>query len=112
MFHLLTLPNVPIFEQLQLEEALLRTDERNWCILNTNSSEAIVMGISGKPEKLLNLDLVKRDKISVIKRFSGGGTVFISPCTVFVTLICNAQDSPIPLQPRPILEWTEKLYQP
>jgi len=70
------------------------------------------MGISGKAEKLLDLDLVKRDNIAVIKRFSGGGTVVIDPLTVFVTLICNAKDCDVAVQPRPILEWTEALYRP
>ena len=47
--HLLNLSCFPIFQQLQIEEALLRADQRNWCIINTGSPPAIVMGISGKP---------------------------------------------------------------
>ena len=41
----------PILEQLQLEEALFRADQRNWCLLNSGSPPAIVMGISGLPER-------------------------------------------------------------
>ncbi len=48
-FHLLQLQNMPILEQLRLEEALLRADDRNWILINRGSPPAIVMGISGKP---------------------------------------------------------------
>lgn len=45
---LLRLQNVPILRQLLLEEALLRVDSNNWCIVNDGTSvPAIVMGISG-----------------------------------------------------------------
>lgn len=45
---LLHLQKVPILRQLLLEEALLRADTRNWCIINNGTSvPAIVMGISG-----------------------------------------------------------------
>lgn len=112
MCRLLILNNVPILEQLQLEEALLRTSEENWCLLNTGSTPAIVMGISGKPEKLLDLGKVAQDNIPIIKRFSGGGTVYIDPQTVFATLIFNKSSVGVPLQPKPLLQWSERLYQP
>lgn len=45
---LLRLWQFPILRQLQLEEALLRVDDRNWCIINDGAATpAIVMGISG-----------------------------------------------------------------
>lgn len=45
---LLRLSNMPILRQLLLEEALLRADTGNWCIVNNGTSvPAIVMGISG-----------------------------------------------------------------
>ncbi len=45
---LLRLHKVPILRQLLLEEALLRADSSNWCIINNGTSvPAIVMGISG-----------------------------------------------------------------
>jgi len=112
MFRLLHLNNVPILEQLRIEEALLRASEDNWCLLNTGSPPAIVMGISGKPEKLLDLTRVSQENVPVIKRFSGGGTVYIDTHTVFVTLICNSSTFDIPLQPKPILKWSESFYQP
>jgi lipoate---protein ligase len=110
MFRLLILNNVPILEQLRLEEALLRTSHENWCLINSGSSPAIVMGISGKLDELLNKQLVLQDHIPVIKRFSGGGTVYVDSHTVFATLICNQETFGIPLQPKPLLKWSESYY--
>jgi lipoate-protein ligase A len=112
MFRLVILNNVPILEQLRLEEALLRASQENWFLLNTGSPDAIVMGISGKPEELLNLELVAQKQVPVIKRFSGGGTVYIDPQTVFSTLICNQSTFPLPMQPKPLLQWSETFYAP
>ncbi len=101
---LLHFENLPIFEQLQIEEALLRADKGEWCLLNTGSPDAIVMGISGKPEKLLHLDQIS---VPVIKRFSGGGTVYIDEQTLFVTFIANGKQTP-----KPILEFSNQIYAP
>ncbi|MGB7978249.1 MAG: lipoate--protein ligase family protein [Chlamydiales bacterium] len=109
--HLIQLKNTPIFEQLQLEEALLRADGRNFCILNHGSPRAIVMGISGEADKLLDVDAVKREGIPVIKRFSGGGTVIVDENTLFVTFIMNKSALPIHPFPEPILRWSAELYE-
>jgi lipoate-protein ligase A len=52
---------VSIYDQLQLEEALFRVDKnRNWFLFNEESEPVtVVMGISGKPDQLLQLDAVK-----------------------------------------------------
>lgn len=109
---LLDLADVPIFNQLQLEEALLRADTRNWCLINTGASPAIVMGISGKEKELLELSKIASDPIPVIRRFSGGGTVVVDPSTLFVTFICNSEAVSVPCYPRHVMKWSEKVYQP
>lgn len=111
-FSILHLDAVPIIEQLQIEEALLRADEGNWCLINTNAPPSIVMGISGKVERLLNIDLIKKDNIPVIKRFSGGGTVYVDEKTVFVTFICNSQTLDVTPFPHAIMQWSEMVYKP
>lgn len=111
-FSILTLDSLPILKQLYIEEALLRADDRNICIISTGAPPSIVMGISGKIEELVNQAKVLQDNIPIVKRFTGGGTVFIDPSTIFITLICNAKDIPIPPQPKPILEWGSELYKP
>ena len=100
--------NVSILEQLKLEEALLRTSDENYLILNTGSPPAIVMGISGKAEDLIDLPKVKN--IPIIKRFSGGGTVVIDEETLFVTFIFNRNVHPFEPFSNPILQWSASLY--
>lgn len=102
--------NVPIFEQLQLEEALLRTDDRSFCIVNHGSPRAIVMGISGEPEGLLNLSVVREKHIPVIKRFSGGGTVIVDKDTLFISFLIAKDHLDLSPFPEPILRWTADLY--
>lgn len=109
--HLLLLNQFLIYDQLQLEEALLRADDRNWCILNCGSSPAIVMGISGVQEKLVNLRQMEESPVPVIRRFSGGGTVFIDHDTVFATWICNSEDTGVACCPQKIHRWTAEFYQ-
>ena len=110
MFHLLRLKSYPIFEQLLLEEKLLRSHLGNWCLINEGSSPAIVMGISGKKEELIDCARAARSKIPLIKRFSGGGTVFVDEDTLFVTFICQKQLHDFPAYPESIMRWTEQIY--
>ncbi|MBA3958267.1 MAG: lipoate--protein ligase family protein [Parachlamydiaceae bacterium] len=109
---LLHLKNIPILHQLQLEEALLRADQGNWCVINEGSSPAIVMGISGNLDLLVNKAKMQQQPIPVIRRFSGGGTVVVSEHTYFVTFICNRKDLPVASYPEHVLRWTEQFYKP
>ena len=110
-FNLLVLNQVPIFTQLQIEEALLRTDNGNWCILNSGVSPAIVMGISGVQEKLIDLSQLLNKPVPVIRRFSGGGTVFVDKNTVFATWICNVNDLNVACYPQQVHAWMVNFYQ-
>lgn len=99
-----------LFEQLQLEEALLRADDRNWCIVRHGAPLSVVMGISGKVDELLNVEAI--GDTSVIRRFSGGGTVVVNQDTLFVTLIGNHSLLPCAPFPCPIMKWTASIYRP
>jgi lipoate-protein ligase A len=68
------------------------------------------MGISGKPETLLNLTSVQKNQIPIIQRFSGGGTVIVDENTFFVTFIMNKHQLAVPPFPEPILRWSADLY--
>lgn len=110
--HIAHLSGTSIFTQLQWEEALLRADQRNWCLINHGAPPAIVMGISGQLHELVDQERLQRDPIPVIRRFSGGGTVVVDEQTLFVTFIFNTGIMAIPPFPEPIMRWTEQLYQP
>lgn len=93
-----------------MEEDLLRNDPRNFCIVNQGSPKTIVMGVSSKPESLLDLQKISEDHISVIRRFSGGGTVIVDEETLFVTFIFSKEALDVPLFPEPIMRWTADVY--
>ena len=109
--HFLNLKDCSIYEQLALEEALIRTNIENWCIVNDGSEKSIVMGISGKKEELIDLKKAKEKNIPVIKRFSGGGTVIVDENTLFATFILNKSFFSFDPYPERILKWSEEFYQ-
>ena len=115
----LRLRNVPRLRALRLEEALYRTDRRPWLITCETdgadgdavaaahaSSQAIVLGISGKPEEMVHADRVEAAQIPLIKRFTGGGTVVCDANTLFVTFIGDeGAPAGVAAYPEPILRW-------
>ena len=90
--YLIKLNKYPIYKQLQLEEALLRSSEDNFIILNQGSTEAIVLGISQKLDNEVNIPSWNMTDIPVIKRYSGGGSVVVDNQTFFVSFIMNDQE--------------------
>ena len=102
-----------------------------------NTTSAIVLGLGGKPHKLLDMDRVNREGCMCIKRFTGGGTVVLDADSIWTTLIfrpsspppssstvdgeiesdtssssSNANELP-QLFPRPIMEWSSnRLFAP
>ena len=108
--NLIHLKNVPIFEQLQLEEALLRCDRRNFFLINEGSEKAVVMGISGKKEELVDEDKIQQDNLPLIKRYSGGGTVVVDEETIFTSFICEKKISPSLNFPDDIMKWAAEFY--
>lgn len=109
-FNLLRLKNIPIFQQLQIEEALLRANTDNWFILNEGSPPAIIMGISGKPFELIDQTKMSATPLPLIKRFSGGGTVVVDENTLFATFICQKDLHDFPAYPERIHSWAEDFY--
>ena len=109
--YLIELQNAPILEQLQLEEAIVRASDDNYILINVGSPPAIVLGISQSPEEMVDLKKASNLNIPLIRRFSGGGTVVVDEDTLFVTYIFNAKEHPFDPFPKPIAEWTEKIYQ-
>jgi lipoate---protein ligase len=116
--------NVPIWDQLVIEEALFRADQpvgledHSWCVLNQQPDvvhgDSIVLGISGKPEEWV-CHHAADDYVPMIQRFSGGGTVYVDHRTAFVTFVCNhglmKEAYGVKKFPQPILDWSGQFYQ-
>ena len=103
-----------MLEQLRIEESLYRAGEGNWCIVNRYAGEpVIVLGISGKPEKLVYLDKTREDNVPLIKRFSGGGTVVLSPGTFLVSFVCGKEALPDRRaeSPSQLMDWSGEFYE-
>lgn len=109
---LLRLQGFPILQQLRLEEALLRATPHNWFVLNDGTPDpAVVLGVSGKPSELVHLPLAAQQRVPLIKRFTGGGTVVVDADTIFTALILQQQSLPgVLAYPRPVMQYTEQLY--
>ena len=76
-----------------------------------DAAEAIVLGISGKPEEMVHTDRVAEAGVPLIKRFSGGGTIVCDRNTVFATFIAAEEAMPdVAPYPEPILAWTAGVY--
>jgi lipoate-protein ligase A len=67
----------------------------------------IVLGIGGKPEELLNLQLVQQDSPLLVKRFTGGGTVVLTQDSLLTTIIGRNHLTPqVEPFPRSIMDFT------
>lgn len=106
-----------ILSFLKLEEAVMRNEKSRdmWLFLLEGSPECIVMGAGSRarPHEWIDIPKVKEDKMTVIKRFTGGGTVLINNDSLFSSLI-----APIELLkhdgfdhfPKSIMKWSEILF--
>lgn len=104
-----------IFDQLILEEILLRKCQSNYFILNNEMKEkdtSIVLGFSGKIAELVNIDRLIEKPIHMIRRYTGGGTVIVDNSTLFASFIMNSKDTPSLPYPRDIMNWSETIYGP
>jgi lipoate-protein ligase A len=108
---------VPVLQQLHLEEALLRTSKANVLIVNRPTLPAqgpgsIVLGISGNMERLVRVANARADGLELIRRFSGGGTVFIDDSMLLVTAIANnSVGYALQSNPRAIMRWMGGVFE-
>ena len=79
MWRLLVLEETDPHANMAVEEALLRVVEEGYA-MNTlrlwRSTRSAVIGWSEKAEETLNLENCRRLRIPIVRRFTGGGTVY------------------------------------
>ena len=69
----------------------------------------VVLGLSNKLHDLVRVDEARRDGVSVVRRFTGGGTVALDRDAVLVSIVGNTKRP----YPREVLEWTaSEVYGP
>ena len=109
---LVELPRWPIKRMLRLEEALVRHEPGNWCLVTALPPQqpTVVVGLGGKPERLLDASELKKRPVPVIRRFTGGGTVVVNGGIVVTSLIVDKDCAACAPFPRDIMTWTEGIY--
>jgi lipoate-protein ligase A len=81
-------------------------------VCESNRSCAIILGIGGKMESLVNTDAAKRDGVLILRRFSGGGTVVVDHDSLWTTFIgrndvsMSSEGTAVKPFPREIMTWS------
>jgi lipoate-protein ligase A len=106
--------NLGVKDMLNLEEALLRADTRNWLLLTRGPPiPTIILGVSGKLHSLVNVASARAAGAHAYRRFTGGGTVVCDEGTQFVSLcLSKGAATGSPLYPKEIMAWSQGLYAP
>eukprot|EP00923_Selenidium_pygospionis_P010141 GHVN01017618.1.p1 GENE.GHVN01017618.1~~GHVN01017618.1.p1 ORF type:complete len:275 (+),score=71.22 GHVN01017618.1:94-918(+) len=124
-------PTVSILEMLLLEETLYRyhlTHKRDtnngvsevrtgvgeisaadgWVLTSTSVTEhdevVVVLGMSGKVSELVKVKQVSEDRVPMIRRFTGGGTVLLNDECVMLSVILPPSFLPVQPYPKPTAE--------
>jgi lipoate-protein ligase A len=69
--------NMPVLDMLRLEESLFRHDTSNWCVINSGTLPCVVVGRSSVIEDTVHVDNTRAAGIPIIRRFTGGGVVYV-----------------------------------
>lgn len=87
----ITLDSHDPFFNLAIEELLLKTSKQEYLILGINSP-AVIVGKHQSPHREINTKFVSENDIPVIRRISGGGTVFHDWGNVNYTFIRQSEE--------------------
>ena len=77
--------NMPVLDMLRLEESLFRHDSNNWCVINSGTPPCVVVGRSSVIEDTVHVENTRAARIPIIRRFTGGGVVYVHLPYFFVT---------------------------
>lgn len=85
-------------EQIACDEALFRLAEAGECgecvRIYELQSPAVVMGVSGRFREEARADICERDKVPLLRRISGGGTVLLGSGSLAYTLVLDMGQRP------------------
>ncbi|CDR95499.1 hypothetical protein, conserved [Babesia bigemina] len=99
-FYVFRLDGIGLLRQLLFEEFLYRkvapvAENCAFYLVNNHSrtgTKAVVMGLGGKAHQFVrDVNETKSRGISIIRRFTGGGTVIVDECSVNTSLIASTQ---------------------
>lgn len=108
--------SVDIARFLRLEEGLLRhRASEDWLTtLDGAARRAVVLGVSGAVERLVDAREARRRDVKLVRRFTGGGTIACDGDTLFVGMTMNAGDDAMvgerETHPRRVMAATEAVY--
>jgi lipoate---protein ligase len=81
-----------------LPDIHLFDNKSNQLLIWTPNKTYIVLGASNQPEDSLHIENVKNDKITVLKRPSGGQTVVLTPNNLIISAVFFDQKTSQPLE--------------
>ncbi len=79
------------FFNLALEEVLLKNSKEEYLILGINDP-SVIIGKHQAAHREVNTKFITENQIPVIRRISGGGTVFHDPGNLNFTFIKNSEE--------------------
>ncbi len=88
---LITPGNHDPYFNLAFEEILLKESREDFLVIGINS-ESVIIGKHQTPFREIDPSFVFLNNIPVIRRISGGGTVYHDPGNLNFTFICNSEE--------------------
>ena len=102
-------PPLTLAAQIALDQLLLvgvgRGELPEHVRLAGCSDEGIVLGISQQPDTTVNADQARREGLTVLKRFSGGGTVMVGRGCLLYSVVVRTGKQLAPGAPRRAYEY-------
>ncbi|MFX1265705.1 MAG: biotin/lipoate A/B protein ligase family protein [Promethearchaeota archaeon] len=99
-WRLLEGPNLDIYQSLAMEEALAKVGSHSSRVTNTlriwKADRAIVVGRFQCIHKELDIQYCKNNSISIARRFTGGGTVYLDKGNLNFTICADQRESYVP----------------
>lgn len=87
---------------------VLPVRDRSW---RAHSCGPMLPPLNRKAEVMVNREAVHRQKVPVLRRFSGGGTVVVDKDTLFSSLIFSMDAVPgVQPFPSPLMTWSETVF--